>query len=97
MRLIWFLLFSILFTDLTAQVYFPVKKGADWFLVNEEGSFWEKDSLDAVHLYDSFGYFIFQKADKVGLISRDGELLIPANKTDIRPLNEAFVEFSEYS
>lgn len=95
MRLIWFLLFSILFSDLMAQVYFPVKREADWFLVNEEGEFWKKDTLDAVHLYDSFGYFIFQKADKVGLISRNGELLIPASKTDIRPLNEAFVEFSE--
>lgn len=80
---------------MNAQNYFPVKLGNTWSLVNENGDLWDRDSVDALHLYDAYGYFIFQKEEKVGLISRDGKVLIDASKSDIRPVNANFIEFSE--
>jgi hypothetical protein len=95
MRLFCLLFLYCLALNIQAQIYFPVKIEDKWSLVSDEGHFWEKDSIDALHLYDSFGYFIFQRKEKIGLISREGDILIPANKSDIRPINSSFVEYSD--
>ncbi len=95
MRLIWFLFCLSMSLSLSAQNYFPVKMGDSWSLVSEEGNLWDVDSVDAIHLYDTFGYFIFQNEQNVGLINRSGQILIPAIKSDIRPISTDFIEFSE--
>lgn len=81
--------------SLPAQNYFPVKLGDSCSLVSAEGDLWDADSVDAIHLYDTFGYFIFQNEQNVGLINRSGQILIPAIKSDIRPISADFIEFSE--
>ena len=95
MRLLFCISFTLCAWFLQGQSYFPVKQQEGWKLMNTRGVVWEKDQIDAVHMYDELDYIIYQKNNQVGLIHVSGEILIQPIYTDIRPVSAYFVELGQ--
>ncbi|MFK7983681.1 MAG: WG repeat-containing protein, partial [Saprospiraceae bacterium] len=77
---------------LIAQNYYPVKINQKWGLIDRNGELVVAPQYEVIGTPQKFGYTLMQQAGKIGLLDKQGKLLMPANYTEIKILDSNFFE-----
>lgn len=75
-----------------SQNYYPVKINQEWGLIDKNGQLAITPQYEVISNPQQFGYTLMQQDGKIGLLNRQGQLLLPAKYEEIKILDSNFIE-----
>lgn len=79
----------------SAQRVFPIKQNKKWGLMNAEGYLVRPAVYDAIGEFKHYGYAVMQRQGKVGLLSENGDEVVPPQYEDLKVLDNHFLAVME--
>lgn len=77
--------------ELAAQNLYPIKKDAQWGLINGDGEIVLQPAYDAIGEFKKYGYSVMQRDGGVGLLNQRAEEIIKPKYQDLKVLDSTLI------
>ncbi len=91
MQFLVFISLSFCFLNSNAQSLYPIKKDAQWGLINGDGQIVLDPVYDAIGEFKKYGYSVMQRDGGVGLLNKEAKEIIKPKYEDLKVLDSLLI------